>query len=65
MQNENEIPVTCPVCSGHALLNRSDRAVQCFATAPVGKVSGHKLMFLPSHKFDTLAALGHLPPDRP
>lgn len=52
----NEIPVSCPVCKGRALLNRTDRVVECFT----GSI-GHKLIFLRSGQFDTLLTLGHLP----
>jgi len=55
-KNETEIPVTCPVCRGRAVLSTTDRVVQCCA----GDIS-HKLIFLPSHAFDTLRVLGHIP----
>ena len=56
LKNETEIPVSCPVCRGRALLTTTDRVVQCAEQHP-----GHKLIFLPAHKFDTLHALGYLP----
>ncbi len=53
--NQNEIPVACPTCNGHALINTADRVVECFA----GNVN-HRLVFVSASVFDTLQALGRV-----
>lgn len=52
----NELPVSCPVCAGRAVLTTTDRVVQCTE----GHLS-HKLVFLSPGRFDTLWTLGFLP----
>lgn len=54
----SEIPVTCPVCKGRALLSKSDRVVECFNG---GHIS-HKLIFLKWRDFEDLLKHGHIPP---